>query len=566
MKLRTSSCKTVLAKDLTRFAPAWGLYLVGLALLLFPGLVGDDPAMAGRTLGRSLGGLSVLTFFYAALCAQLLFGDLFRSRLCNALHALPLKRRGWFFCHVGAGLSFSLVPTAICALAVMPLLGQYWFVALLWLAVMSLQYLFFFGLAVFSMLLVGNRFAMVTVYGILNFLSVLILWVIQTVVKPLLFGFYMSGDWFYRFSPVIRLAENSDYFRFDWVLQERVFAGLGEGWGYLLILGGVGLLFGGLALLLYRRRALEAAGDFIAFKPLAPIFSVIYTLAVTAAIGAAGDLFFGEIMVFLPIGFVVGFFTGQMLLKRTVKVFKGKVLLRFAIFAAVMVLAVAALVIDPMGYKTRVPEPSEVTRVEIANGYTVVLAENGSNGGSSAKWEESLLLEEPEDIAKVIAVHREVVENQGEFPGQSVTSLQLCYTLKNGSQVTRVYEYCVPAQPLAELFSRPEYVLGFTGEKNAYLASVSLVALENGKLTGKDAMALLNAIIADCEAGTMAQDGIYHNDGKGSKYVTWLEIHANGRYVSLAVYANAENTTAWLEENFSLWADENSKPEDYFKN
>jgi len=558
MKLRTSSCKTVLAKDLTRFAPAWGLYLVGLALLLFPGLVGDDPAMAGRTLGRSLGGLSVLTFFYAALCAQLLFGDLFRSRLCNALHALPLKRRGWFFCHVGAGLSFSLVPTAICALAVMPFLGQYWFVSLLWLAAVTLMFVFFFGLAVLSMLLVGNRFAMVTVYGIVNFLSVLILWVIQTVVKPLLFGFYMSGDWFYRFSPVIWLADGRDYICFDWVSQELVFAGLGEGWGYLLILGGVGLLFGGLALLLYRRRALEAAGDFIAFKPLAPIFSVIYTLAVTAAIGAAGDLFFGEIMVFLPIGFVVGFFTGQMLLKRTVKVFKGKVLLRFAIFAAVMSLAVTLLILDPMGYKTRVPEPSEVVRVEISDDYSVVLATNGSS-----KWEESLLLEEQEDIAAIIELHREVVRRQGDISGQSVTSLRLCYTLQNGRQVTRVYNYCVPAAPLAKFFSRPEYVLGYEGDQDAYLASVSRVKLSNGELTGKAARELLTAVIADCEAGTMAQMGIYHNDV--SKLVTWVEIYTDGIYTNLAIYDNAENTVAWLKENPQLWITEEQEYKDSFR-
>ena len=128
MKLRTSSCKTAFAKDLTRFAPVWGLYLVGILLALLPGLVGDEPATVGDTLGRSLGGFAVLNLAYAALCAQLLFGDLFRSRLCNALHALPLKRSHWFFCHVGAGFVFSLVPNTLCALVIMPLLGQYWFV------------------------------------------------------------------------------------------------------------------------------------------------------------------------------------------------------------------------------------------------------------------------------------------------------------------------------------------------------------------------------------------------------------------------------------------------------
>jgi len=30
------------------------------------------------------------------------------------------------------------------------------------------------------------------------------------------------------------------------------------------------------------------------------------------------------------------------------------------------------------------------------------------------------------------------------------------------------------------------------------------------------------------------------------------------------VFTDAENTVAWLEENFDLWADEERKPEDYF--
>ena len=40
------------------------------------------------------------------LTAQLLFGDLYHSRLCNALHAMPVTREGWFLTHSAAGLAF----------------------------------------------------------------------------------------------------------------------------------------------------------------------------------------------------------------------------------------------------------------------------------------------------------------------------------------------------------------------------------------------------------------------------------------------------------------------------
>lgn len=559
MKLRISSCKTVFAKDLTRFAPAWGLYLVGLLLVLIPGMMGDMPADVGDTLGRSLSGLSIVNFGYGALCAQLLFGDLFRSRLCNALHAMPLKRSDWFFCHVGAGFVFSLIPNTVCALLVMPLLGQYWFVSLLWLVFMTLEFLFFFCLAVMCMVMVGNRFAMVAMYGILNFLAVLILWAVKAVAEPLLLGLYVPSAPFTQFSPVVQMVNQREFICFAWTSGSKVFAGLGEGWLYLLILGGVGLVLGGLALLIYRRRALEAAGDFVAFRPLIPVFCVVYTLAVTILFDLIGGLFFGQFNVFLLIGFMVGYFTSQMLLKRTVKVFTGKIFLWFGIFAAVIAACVACLLWDPIGYRTWTPEPSEVAGVEISNSVSVAWDRNGG----MEQWG-SIQLEDPEDIAGIVALHREVTQKQGQFPNQSLTSLQLRYTLKNGKQVTRVYEYCVPAEPLKKYFSRAEYVLGFEGDPETFIGGVSYVQVENGMLTGKEARELLKAVIADCEAGTMAQMGIYHNYAGN---VTWIELRKGDvTYTSLAVYRDAENTVAWLKENFDLWGDENTKLKDYFEN
>lgn len=538
MKLRISSCKTAFRKDLTRFAPVWGLYGVWLLLSRYLGLLGDEPVMAADYLGRSLGGFATLNMVYAALCAQMLFGDLFRQRLCNALHALPLKRSDWFFCHVSAGLSFSLVPNTLCALLMMPMLGRYWFVSLLWLAAVTLEYLFFFGLACLSMHLAGNRFAMVAVYSILNFLSILLLWIVERLIMNRLLGSYVSSEWFFRFCPVIQLNAQQELIRFEWVLNTKVFAGLGAGWGYLLILGGVGVLLGGIALMLYRRRALETAGDFLSFTGVAPVFSVLYTLSVTALFGV--------------VGFVTGYFTSQMLLRRTVKIFKRKVFLWFGIFAAVIIAAIVLVILDPAGYKTRVPAPNQVVSVEI------------SMNAPDVYWDEKRLkLEEPADVAALVKLHQQVVEKNGAFDSQTVTSLYLRYTLQDGKELTRFY-YQVPARELEKYFSRAEYVLGLTGDQDAYLETVSQVTLDNGKLAAKDARELLKAVIADCEAGTMAQGGLYDS---GKVYITWLEIQTvDGQTRRLAVHENSENTVHWLKENFDLWGGENRNPEDYFKN
>ena len=560
MKLRISSCKTALAKDLTRFAPAWVLYLIGLLMFLVPNVVGDVPAAVGESFGETIGPLAILNMLYAALCAQLLFGDLFNSRLCNALHAMPLSRGSWFFSHIVAGLSFSLVPNTVCALVVMQFLGEFWFIAFLWLAAMALEFVFFFGLAILSVFCVGNRFAMVAVYGILNFLSILVLWFVKTVFEPLLFGMYLPPEPLYVLCPVIQMVREQAYICFEWFSTGRVFTGLGEGWGYLLILGGIGLGFCLLALLLYRRRALETAGDFIAVRPLAPIFCVVFTLTVAALFAVMGELFIVEIIYFFPIGFLVGYFTSQMLLKRTVKVFTRKVFLWFGIFAGVMAACLALLVFDPLGYSSWTPEPSQVVRVQISN----ELYNNYSNG---LYQEESLELEDPEEIAAIVELHREVTEKRGDYPNskQRMVSLHLCYTLENGRQVTRFYDVCVPAEKLKNFFSRPECVLGATGDVDTFLTQISRVNVEGANLSGEPVRELMKAIFADCEAGTMAQDGRYHDFNK-ELVVVWINFRtSDGHYRDIRVYSGAENTSRWLKANFTLWADENIKMEDYFQ-
>ncbi len=570
MKLRISSCKTVLAKDLTRFAPAWGLYLVGLLMLMVPNLVDYDPATVGEFIGESISVLAISNFMYAALCAQLVFGDLFNSRLCNALHAMPLTRGDWFFSHAAAGLSFSLVPNAVCALVVMQFLEEFWFIALLWLGAVTLQFLFFFGLAALSVFCVGNRFAMVAVYGILNFLSVLALWFVKTIFEPLLFGMYVPAEPFYVLSPLVELVrqatEGRGYVCFDILSGVRVFTGLGDCWGYLLILAGIGIGLGALAYLLYRRRALETAGSFMAVGSLAPIFCVVYTLTVAAVFAAMGELFTEEIIYFFPIGFLVGYFTSQMLLQRTVKIFTRKVFLGFGIFATAMAVCVGLLTLDPLGYSRWVPDPNQVAKVEISNDLNAVLAVNKLYPDNMVYWENTLQLDDPADIAKIVDVHREVTEKRGDYPNSSqrMVSLQISYTMQDGRQVTRVYESCVPAEPLAQFFSRPECVLGMTGDAETFIAKVGYVNVEGNPLAGETARELLEAILADCQDGTMAQDTRYHNFNK-ELVVVWIEFRLpDGKYRNIRIYSGAKNTVDWLVANFDRWADENVKLEDYF--
>ena len=126
MKLRISSCKwTAFRKDITRFLPLWALYFIGGVLVMMTATSATRTYYAAQRLNGVIGPFAWINLIYAALCAQLLFGDLFNSRLCNALHAMPLRREDWFFSHLAAGIAFSLVPNTVGIALVVPRLDGF---------------------------------------------------------------------------------------------------------------------------------------------------------------------------------------------------------------------------------------------------------------------------------------------------------------------------------------------------------------------------------------------------------------------------------------------------------
>ena len=97
----------------------------------------------------------------------------------------------------------------------------------------------------------------------------------------------------------------------------------------------IGVVLAGLGLLLYRRRKLERAGDFLAIRGLEPVFVVICSVAGGVFLYALSEAFGFAVDYFLMgLGVVVGFFGSQMLIKRTVRVFRKKTFLAIGVLAA----------------------------------------------------------------------------------------------------------------------------------------------------------------------------------------------------------------------------------------
>ena len=587
MKLRTSFFdRTAFRKDVTRFAPAWGLYSVGL-LLMFTVLMAEEPGYyRANSLVNVIVFMSVINFCYGILNAQLLFGDLYNSRMCNALHALPLRRETWFGTHLAAGLAFSLIPnlvfTVLCA-AFMDL-GIAWSVPLWNLLAMELQYICFFGIGVLCVILTGHRFAGGLVYGLMNFFSMLVYWLVDSLYEPLLAGIQVRQDPFLFASPVVKLAGEPTmvnivreritdiYGNFDYWKISAVT--LGEGWDWTALYAGVGILALVVSLLLYRRRDLERAGDFMAFSAGEPVLLIVYTLTVGGLFHLMSEAFSGGIekYFFLAMGLAVGFFTGLMLLQRTTRVFRKKTVGAFFLFAAVFTGSLLLTWLDPLGLTRWVPDADEVASVNLSNRYVYYSYSDGE-----------LNLTEAEDIQAIIDAHEYQIGRTGqdeirEHGIHAEVSVCVEYTMKNGTVRTRFYDVNTlgrAGEILKPYFSSFRYVTGFeesqipelaervfqigSGEKyiSDRMPDEAMMDIEDVDVEG-----LLQAIAADCAAGNMAQRSQYHLVPNEDGYLDWdwntyVEIaysldQANGgthEYLHLTIYKECVHTLRWLEEN-----------------
>ena len=553
MKLRTSFFNGwVLLKNLVRFAPVWVLYAIGedLGLLM---LNLDKPGIAADDLAHIMGPVSIFHAGYALIVAACLFGDLFDSRMCNGLHAMPMRREGWLITNLVSGFLFALIPAIVGGVVAVVALKEFYWIGLLWQGTSLLQFVFFFGIAVFSAMCAGKRLGMIAIYGILNFLSMLIFWVADTVFEPLLPGVMLSSDWFNLFCPLVSMAGHS-YINFYY---DSALGGFFKGFyfdnlHYLYICAGIGILFTVFGWLLYRKRRLETAGDFISFRPMRVFFLLAYTVAVGVLLYSFGDVLglyrdYG----FLVVGLLIGWFTGWMLLERTVKIFNKKVLLGLVAFAAVFAGSIGLTIMDPMGIVTYVPEADEINNACMYLQKDIFYYEHEQYG-----LQEDRFLTEAEDIAQVRRLHQLMLQTPKETDGEVIT-VYVRYEKKNGMTVQRKYE--IPSQSdtaeeLKPFFSDPRMVFrvddwGALKGSVRWIISYPIKSEKSIELRDPEQMAaVLDAVEADCKAGNFAQHDYFHvnRNYTGSMEIGWEHALGNSaEYV--VVYDDCINTYAFLE-------------------
>lgn len=568
MKSKTSFCNgTLLRKNITRFAPLWGVYqlclLIGLGLMYMDAKRPIVNFWFASHMAQCIQVMSLVNLFFAPLVAMFLFGDLFNSRMCNAIHAMPVRRETLFCTNVVSGLLFSLAPTAVMGLLSVPLLAatvveNAWQIAILWFVGVNLEFICYFGIAVFCIFCTGNKLGFAALYALLNGGAYLIYAVVDMLYTPMLYGVVTPDALVIALTPIANMIDDtfvevSNYHEmvtlFDGRMSEAVATfWVVENYYSLILFALVGLGFMALGLVMYRRRNLENAGDVVAVRWLAPVFQVAAAVSGGAMAVICMEMFFYSVMRNNDIilygitlcGIAVGWFAGKMLLERSTRVFRPKNWIGLGVLTAVFAVTLTMTYFDVFGIETRLPRVEKVKSVTLSSNGSYELTEK-QDIDRIIRLQEMALEDRLENAGAYPAVYVDSFgshsnipypeggfsygEEEGQYPAESplyyADWIYLTYQMENGREIKRQYTVWASfeeGQIIKEYASRWENVMdyGRRGYEDAPDFSRIHDMTVDGKrvpqelLNEETVLSFLDAVKADCDERKMTQDSYYH--------------------------------------------------------
>lgn len=446
MKSKTFCCNgTLIRRTIQRGLPLWVVYLL-LMLVALPGriLSWDSPEVLWVQDCVLSGAVTChpVAFVYGPAVALLVFSYLYKSTSANFYGALPITRSAQFNSQYLAGLLMQLIPNAaVCLLTMAAGFIQNINVVQesgIFFAAQTLTFLFYYNFAVLVAMITGNLMAMPVLYLVLNFMAVVIELMVRTLLETFLFGMTFSEELVMRpFSPLINALTTGSGPRVETVstvtemglyeVQGYVFTG----WQNLLILAAVGVVFGAAAFLFYRHRRMESAGDVIAIRRLKPVALYLFTFGCALVLGIGFHMFFGYyrnfllVAVCMIVGGTVGYFFGEMILHRSIRVFRKRNLINCGICAVILMVGLLCVQLDLLGLTEYMPEREEVDAVSMEY---------------HNSWSE-----DPQLIDQVMHLHEDILENRDVLDREKDTyfSFYIRYRLKGGKVVIR--RYALPA-------------------------------------------------------------------------------------------------------------------------
>lgn len=307
----------------------------------------------------------------AVVMAVAVYGWMFRKTSAAYISALPVTREALLISSLLAGLTLLILPCIFAMLVSLLLYGGAGSPCTPYLlcsaAAAALMNIAFFGLASFCTVFTGNAAVLPALYVIALYGFVGIEVVIRYIAEFLLFGVRGTGWELAILSPLY-------YFSNNYVGSYSYAIPL------TAIYAAAGVILAGLAVIFFRHRRMEAAGEVVAVPVLRPIFR--WGLAAVGALGMAllilktvfnvGSYAAGNdgtparvaILLFAMLfGAAVGWFGAEALMRKTLRVFdrhwKG-----LGVFCALLCALVVVTELDVFGWggynETRIIQPENI--------------------------------------------------------------------------------------------------------------------------------------------------------------------------------------------------------------
>ena len=602
---------TIFRKNLVRLWPIWSFYLL---IWLFVMPVQLWGTMTAHTYGTpdtvTLGNIitmnilrrgfvtgSSLIAVFGVLAAMGVFSYLYSGRSSTFFHALPIRREGLFLTQYVSGLSFLMIPNVVVFLASAAVTAAGGFfnpeALLSWLGIVSAWSLLFYSFGAFCAMFTGHIVALPVFYAVLNLLAVGVELLIKMVLSTFVFGMTHNRN--------ISLGILSPWYKMNtmnYAAEYRIAC-----WGLVVGYAAAGLVLAVLALLVYRKRPVESAGDVVAIRPVRPVFkygasfccALLFGTIVNTVFGSvgAGGGFLAILIGMLAAGFV-GYVASDMLLKKTFRVFK-RGLRGWLVFSAVTAVLVLAVRLDLFGYERRVPEAAEVSRVYIGS-YI-----NPPTDGGVPTYYYGMSFDDSGRIARVTALHSDIVAGKAAIQRYQATppdasgivtngseSVSILYVLQDGRTLLRSYTLPVteallkdagsPAAQYQALQNDPDSILnrnfpvtlteynfdngianpGYNPGKNyangvTEHAAVSL--RQSVPLSQAQSYALYQAIVEDIKAGQIGKTYLLTNEAYYNSVYTYSVFlsfsgtfpdwgRSNNSMVSISAQFELEKTSA----------------------
>lgn len=592
MKSKISFFNAGLFKStLRRFWPLWIIHFAGW-LLFLPVLTLMNNFGPNRSTDfifaiceSAVFASPIIAFIMAILAAMAVFSFMYSSRSTGLIASLPVRREaifgsawlGGMFAVLASNLVialltflFSLDATINTALAFKA--------AFTWLGVYSMQFILFYGIASLTAVMTGSIAVLPILYIIFNFLAVGMEAIIRLDFSCLIWGmsngsfdcvldflsplFYMVGS----FVPDVEY--NTPYVAdtLGSLLDRECVAVTYSHWLPTVIYCLVGLIFSAAALMVFRKRRMESAGDVVAVRCMHPVFKygvtvcsalcgglLLYTVLFALFESRSASVF---IMILSMIIFAfIGYFGAKMLLEKSFHVFRGS-WVGFIVVCCLCAVFTLCCDLDVLGIGSYVPKVSSVKSLNVNYAGRIV---------------------DPSVIEDYIQLHKDIVSKKDRYENNSYADsyeyVTFNYTLKDDRTISRAYMLPFDDENAARYYGLSNSVSilleRFSPSIPADEEHCSKAILYIGDnqiidLTPAQAIDFYrNALLPDIKAGHKVISRTY-DDIIATMYITFEQEIDNSRYydsqdIVVEITTDCTECISWIKDNLGIDIEEDTQ-------